>query len=294
MSWGKNRDDGDEPAQGLKGLLRSLLPGIPWAERAEAEETLALKAPQGMVFRVHNSNGVTRIAGEDRDDISVTVHKTARAESAEAAEALLSDIKLQIDDLGERLDVEVEIPRRWNRRGSANLCIKLPRRMEVWVAAANGRVDVEGIRGGVHARSTNGSAKISDVVGDVEVATTNAKVSCSCIQGGLTARSSNGKIEIDGHRGSVDASTSNGLIRATLEALGAGGVLLCTSNGRIVLDLPDDVDADIDMRVDNGVIRNDRELCQKGRESGGRVAGRLGQGGTSIKLRTSNGSISLH
>jgi hypothetical protein len=293
VSW-KNHKDGDEPAQGLKGLLRSLLPGIPWAERAESEETQVLKPPQGMVFRVHNSNGVTRIAGEDRDDIQLTIHKTARAESSEAAEALLREIRLQIDDLGERLDVEVEIPRRWNRRGSANLCIKLPRRMEVWVAAANGRVDVEGIRGGVHARSTNGSAKVSDVVGDVEVGTTNAKVSCCGIQGSLTARSSNGKIEIDQHRGSVDASTSNGLIRASLDAVGAGGVLLCTSNGLIVLDLPDDVDADVDMRVDNGIIRNDRELDQMGRETGGRVAGRLGAGGKSIKLRTSNGSISLH
>lgn len=295
MSWRTHKECGDdEPAQGLKGLLRSLLPGIPWAERAETKETKTLKAPQGLVFRVHNSNGITRITGEDRADIEVTAHKTARAESAEAAEALLGEIQLVVQDTGDRLDIEVEIPRRWNRRGTANLCIKLPRRMEVWVAAANGRVDVEGIRGGVHARSTNGSARVSDVIGDVEVATTNAKVSCSCTCGKLLARSSNGKIEIDQHRGSVDASTSNGLIRASLEDVGEEGVLLCTSNGRIVLDLPDEVDADVDMRVDNGIIRNDRQLCQKGRETGGRVAGRLGTGGRPIKLRTSNGSIALH
>ena len=29
MSWGRDRDQDDEPAQGLKALLRSLLPGIP-------------------------------------------------------------------------------------------------------------------------------------------------------------------------------------------------------------------------------------------------------------------------
>ena len=54
------------------------------------------------------------------------------------------------------------------------------------------------------------------------------------------------------------------------------------------------LDADIDIRVDNGVIRNDRELYPKGRETNGRVAGRLGLGGKLIKLRTSNGSVSLH
>jgi len=294
MSWRRERDGDAEPAQGLKGLLRSLLPGIPWAERAETRETQQLAAPKGHVFRVHNSNGVTRISGEDRADIEVMAHKTARAESSEAAERLLEEIRLVFLDTGDRLDLEVEVPRKWNRRGTANLCIKLPREMEVWVAAVNGRVDVEGIRGLVHARSTNGSAKVSDVIGDVEIGTTNAKVSCSCICGKLVARSSNGKIEIDQHRGSVDASTSNGLIHASLDDIGAEGVQLATSNGRIVLDLPEHVDADVDIRVDNGVIRNDRELCHKGRETNGRVAGRLGLGGKLIKLRTSNGSISVH
>ena len=69
---------------------------------------------------------------------------------------------------------------------------------------------------------------------------------------------------------------------------------LATSNGRIVLDLPESVDADVDLRVDNGIIRNDRELQHKGRETNGRVVGRLGNGGRLVKLRTSNGSISLH
>jgi hypothetical protein len=294
VSWRDRKESGEEPTHGFKGLLRSLLPGIPWAERAESKDTQTFEPPKGLIFRVHNSNGLTRITGEDRDDIEVTIHKTARAESHDAAEALLREIQLDVQRPGGRLDLEVEIPRRWNRRGTANLCIKLPRRMEVWVAAANGRVDVEGIRGPVHARSTNGSAKVVDVLGDIEVATTNAKVSCASTCGKLLARSSNGKIEIDEHSGSVDASTSNGLIRASLEELGNDGVLLCTSNGRIVLDLPEQVDADVDIRVDNGVIRNDRELCQKGRETGGRVSGRLGIGGKLIKLRTSNGSISLH
>ena len=117
---------------------------------------------------------------------------------------------------------------------------------------------------------------------------------CHCIEGRLIARSSNGKIEIDEHCGSIDASTSNGLIRSRLDDLGKEGIQLATSNGRIVLDLPDEVDADVDIRVDNGVIRNDRSLEKTTRDTGGRVLGRLGAGGPLIKLRTSNGSVSLH
>src|SRR6267143_4767004 len=107
MSWGRDRDQDEQPAQGLKALLRSLLPGIPWAERAEMRETQVFPAPRGQVFRVHNSNGVTRITGEDRADIEVNAHKTARAESREAAEALLKEIRLAFHDTGDRLDLEI-------------------------------------------------------------------------------------------------------------------------------------------------------------------------------------------
>ena len=91
----------------------------------------------------------------------------------------------------------------------------------------------------------------------------------------------------------MDASTSNGLINASLSAVGKDGVMLATSNGRIRLELPEDVDADVDLRVENGIIRNDRTLCRAVRESNGRVRGTLGRGGVLIKLRTSNGSITI-
>lgn len=286
-------DDGPEEQRGFTGFLRSLLSGIPWSERAEREETVIVDAAsEGL--RIHNPNGRTKVTGEDRSDIEVTSFKTARAESEEAAAELLDDIQVVITETVNGLELEVETPRRWNRRGGANLRVRVPRETMLAVTAANGRIHIEGIRGRVKARSTNGAACVSDIVGDVMVTTSNAKVSCNCIRGKLLARSSNGKIEIDAHCGSVDASTSNGLIRVCLEKLGEEGIQLATSNGRIVLDLPEETDAEIDIRVDNGIIRNGRTLEKTTRETGGRVLGRLGDGGPLIKLRTTNGSISLH
>ncbi len=291
----RRRQEGDPAAgEGFTGFLRNLLSGLPWSERAERKEVLSFGAPVQGLLKIHNSNGRTRVTGEDRPDIEVTSFKTARAESQDAAKSMLDEIQLVFQEKPDGLSLEVEVPGKWNRRGSANLWVKLPHEMMVAVTAVNGRVDVQGIRGSVTARSSNGSATVTDVVGDVNVATSNAKVCCQSIEGSLIARSSNGKIEIDQHSGSIDASTSNGLIRAAIGAIGKAGITLATSNGRIVLDLPKEIDADVDLRVDNGVIRNDRELCKKLRETGGRVLGRLGGGGPLIKLRTSNGSISLH
>ena len=282
-----------DPRGGFTGFLRSLLAGIPWSDRAEGEDTLDLERPAGGIFRLHNANGHTHVTGEDRTDIRVSARKVARAESEEAAKALLEEIRIASREIGDALELEVEMPRKWNRRGHVNLDVRVPRELRVEVTAVNGRVEVEGVRGPIQIRSSNGSANVHDTVGDIDVATSNAKVSCHCTCGRLVARSSNGKIELDEHRGSVDASTSNGLICASLEQVGKQGVQLATSNGRIVLELPEELDADVDIRVENGIIRNDRKLCKAIRESNGRLRGRLGSGGTLIKLRTSNGSISL-
>ena len=278
---------------GVGGFLRSLLAGVPWSETARREERLEFDAPTARELRIRNPNGQTRIIGEDRDTISVDAEKKARAESFEAAERLLNEIKIVSNEREGRLELDVDIPRKWNRHGNANLEVRVPRGTQVSVIARNGKICAEGLRGRLHARSSNGAVRIVDVVGDIDVETSNAKVSCQCTCGRLMARSSNGKIELNDHKGSIDATTSNGLIHASLEEIGDEGVQLSTSNGRIILDLPDDADAEIDIRVDNGVIRNHRTLQMKGREQVGRLRGRLGCGGIPIRLRTSNGTISL-
>jgi DUF4097 and DUF4098 domain-containing protein YvlB len=296
MTFRRTDGDADDATSGhgFGSFLRSLLTGVPWSERAEREEELTLASPASRTFRIHNANGRTRVIGEERDDIAVRAVKVARAESSAAAQDLLDQIRLLHAIASDRaLEIEIDAPRKWNRRGHVNLELHVPRGTNVEIVASNGRVGIEGLRAAVRARSSNGAVDLCDCVGDIEIATSNAKVCCCTTRGRLVARSSNGKIELDDHCGSLDASTSNGLIRAAMTEMGEEGVQLATSNGRIVLELPEKVDADVDIRVDNGVIRNDRPLCKAARERSGQVRGRLGRGGATIKLRTSNGSISL-
>lgn len=277
----------------VRNLIKSLLAGVPWSEKAETEEVIRLAAPPGARLRIHNANGKTQISGEERSDIEIRAHKVARAESQQAARELLGSMRVIHGLVAGVTDLEIDIPRKWNRRGQVSLEIRVPRASSVEIIASNGKVGIENLQGSVVARSSNGSVEIQQVTGDVEIATSNARVCCSGVCGRLVARSSNGKIEIKEHRGSVDASTSNGLICASLESMGESGVQLATSNGRILLELPEEVNADVDIRVDNGIIRSERELAKADRERSGQLRGRLGSGGGAIKLRTSNGSITL-
>ena len=282
-----------EQDRGLSSFLRSLLAGIPWSESAHGEERLQLDAPSRGLVEIHNANGRIEVIGEDRTDIAVTANKHARAESEQAARQLIECIRIEATELGGNLELDVAVPRKWNRHGSADLEIRVPRQLHVRAASVNGKLCISDLRCAVQARSSNGSVHIRNVDGDVEIATANAKVCCAGTHGRLVVRSSNGKIEIEEHKGALDASTSNGLIQASLEEFGREGVSLATSNGRIVLELPEDPDAEIDIRVDNGVIRSEIPLGPEGRHNNGRVRTRLGRGGPPIRLRTSNGTTSL-
>lgn len=278
---------------GLSHFLRSLLSGIPWSERAVEDFEVEFDAPDAGRIEIANANGKTRVIGEDRPDILLRGHKNARAESEQAARTMLDAIRVRSEEVAGVLSVEAEIPRKWNRHGSIDFEVRVPRDTEVDISAANGKVCLQGLRHGVRAHSSNGSMRLDDIVGDIDLTTANAKVSCKCTCGRLVARSSNGKIEVNEHRGTIDATTSNGLILATLKELGIDGVTLATSNGRIVLELPEHPDADVDIRVDNGVIRSDLCLGEDAQDTAGRLRGRLGRGGCPIKLRTSNGTISV-
>jgi hypothetical protein len=101
---------------GFGQFLRSLLAGVPWSERAETEEVLELDRPRAGLLRVHNANGRIRLVGDERDNVEVRAAKTARAESSEAAQRLLRDIRLLHETHAGALELEVDIPRRWNRR----------------------------------------------------------------------------------------------------------------------------------------------------------------------------------
>lgn len=289
----RKQDDGETSGPSFGGLLRSLFSKIPWGETQTAEESQRVPAPPGQAVAVRNANGKTRVLGEDRDDIEIRVMKIVRAECSEVAEKLLESIKVQQSGGDDVLELEVHIPRKCARHGVCHVELRVPRETKVALSSTNGKICLEGIDRSIRARSSNGSISIREVKGDIDVTTANAKVACRCTHGHLRARSSNGKIEVGGHQGSLDASTSNGVIKASLEGLDETGVSLTTSNGRIALELPDQPDADVDIRVENGLIRNDLELEDKSGDATGRVRGRAGKGGTPIRLRTSNGTISL-
>lgn len=124
-----------------------------------------------------------------------------------------------------------------------------------------------------HGRTVNGSVEATDLASDVMAVTVNGSVALSTT-GTATARSVNGSLDVRmGTAPTRDAEFE-------------------TVNGRIVLDVPDDMGARVEARWLNGGLDADLPMTL-GSMSRGRASATLGQGGPTIHLKTVNGSIRI-
>ena len=123
-------------------------------------------------------------------------------------------------------------------------------------------------------RMVNGSIRAEDLTADVRVRTVNGSVRLSTSQG-------------------ASAETVNGSIRAAFgETAWEGEAVFETVNGSIRLEVPEQVNADLEIRTTNGRITTDLPITTT-RATRRRVEGTLGEGGSDLRLKTVNGSITL-
>jgi DUF4097 and DUF4098 domain-containing protein YvlB len=128
---------------------------------------------------------------------------------------------------------------------------------------------------------------------NVDVSNTNGGIHLSDVTGALELDTTNGKIEVSRCAGSLDASTTNGSIHAELLRVNKGQPLSFeTTNGRIEVAVPANVAADIDASTTNGPISSDLPVLTRGTCSNS-LRGTVNGGGTSMRLRTTNGGITI-
>ena len=128
---------------------------------------------------------------------------------------------------------------------------------------------------------------------NLNVSNTNGGILLSHVTGAHELDTTNGKIEVSRCAGSLDASTTNGSIHAELLRVTKGQPLRFeTTNGRIEVAVPANAAADIDAATTNGSISSDLPVTTT-RTSSNSLRGTINGGGTSMRLRTTNGGITI-
>lgn len=217
-------------------------------------------------LEIINVNG--RITAEPADGTQVTVEarRTAKGSTDEAAKELLAKLEIREEVSDARVRVEARPPRLSGFSGhEIEFTIKVPKGVTVDLRTVNGGIRLNGLGGEVHAKTTNGGVKGSNV---------NARI--------LEASSVNGGIEIE-FGGPLDAG---------------GTVDIETVNGGVEVGLTSDSKATITARAVNGGVHVDGLDIQKQEQSSSfeskrRLEGTLNGGGAKVTISTTNGGVRL-
>jgi DUF4097 and DUF4098 domain-containing protein YvlB len=220
----------------------------------EFHQTYSL-SPGGQVS-LENVNGDVHITGWDQNQVKVDAIKTVWSGTS------LSDVKIEVDSRPDSIHIETKYPHHWfgDSHWRVDYTIMVPKHARIdKVGLVNGGIDVEEIDGQVNASSVNG------------------------------------RIQVRGISGSVDLSAVNGAIKTVLENPDVSNpVSLKTVNGSISLSLPPDTNANLSASTLNGGISCDFPIKINAGYVGHSLDGTLGKGGADVRLKTVNGSISVH
>ncbi len=268
------------------------------------------KIKPGGRLEVSNLNGGIEIIAWEKDEVEVNGVMYA------GTEAKLRGMKVETDSQPESLRLKTVRPEGMNCNCGAKYVIRVPKK--IWlsnIASSNGGIKVEDVDGEARLETSNGSVKLFRHTGKVNVKTSNAGIEAMSLSGDFSGRTSNGGIKVDGLKGAFEADTSNASITARIDKLPAGRPLKAdssnghielylpdyadqpiaatTSNSGITLRLPASVNAEIRASTSNSSISNDFEMTATGENSKHRLEGRLGKGGATIRLGSSNGGIKI-
>lgn len=217
------------------------------------EQTLALSG--GTIAIDGKQNGGVSVKGWDQNQVLVRARVQAGAPTASEAEALGRQVRIETN--GAKIFASGPDGRKdynWN----VSYEVFVPRRADLSIETTNGGIAIVDVNGRIDFTALNGGVVLKRVGGAVRGSTTN---------GGLV-------IELTGDRWDGDSLD------------------VSTTNGGVILSVPENYSAHLQTGTVNGSVNVDFPVTVQGRINK-QIAVNLGSGGASIKAMTTNGGVHL-
>lgn len=213
-----------------------------------------LPLPAGGALSLTNVNGSVQIIGWDKDQVEIHAVKTALNDPQD-----IERVKIDVESDSNDVAINTIYPQGSGVAVTVDYRIRVPE-----------KVLLDGID------TVNGDVHIARITGAGELA------------------SINGTVEVLDSTGRFSAKTTNGDVRMELKGLPEGGPMqLATVNGSVILSLPSDSGAQLNVISRNGDFHSDFALRSLGAYNPSVFRGELGAGGGQILLTTVNGAIRI-
>jgi hypothetical protein len=285
--------------------------------------TKSSKVGRDGTLDLQNIAGDIIVTGGNGDEIRIEAVKRARARDDADARQLLDELRIEVIELGNRVEVRTQYPRnRRNYSGSVDYTITMPTGGSATLRSVSGDVRVTNIRGEVRAESVsgnmvaNGATRLSlvkTVSGDIDVTngSSEGEVTVSTVSGDLTARSLKARaLDLSSVSGDViltDVVTDRAMVKTVSGGIEYFGPLLrngryemTAHSGAIRLAVPNTSGFDLEATTFNGDVRSDFPLTLRdsmgdhGKGLGGlnrSIRGSFGDASAIVLLKSFSGDI---
>ena len=208
----------------------------------------------GGSFELQNVNGPVQVEGWDRNVIEIHAVKIAKEKESD-----LERVTIEVDAKPNDVSVVTRYPQNEGVEVAVEYTIRVPHCARI-----------------EHIGTVNGTLKIAGVDSVEELRTVN------------------GNIEIYEGGGSVHAHTTNGNVHLELAHFAdQKGMAAETTNGSVLLAVPQDTQANLEARSLNGNFYSELPFSQETASRPREMRGRFGKGGPTIRLNTVNGGIRI-
>ncbi|UCE40470.1 MAG: DUF4097 family beta strand repeat protein [Candidatus Aminicenantes bacterium] len=252
-------------------------------KKGEINRTLHFQDSSGMKdLQVDNIFGSIVVTGYDGKEVKLFARKTIKARTEGRIQKAEQEVKLDITEEGNVIDIYVDGPfrnqhknrREWNDPGYQvhyDFDLKVPRKTNIYLKTA-----------------TDGKIEVNNIEGEFQVRHANGKIVMRDIAGSGTARTANGEVKIQFAKNpDSDCSfkTVNGDVDVTFEKNLSADFLLKTRFGEAYSDFP------VSLLPVQSAATEERKNGKYVYRSNSSVGVRVGSGGPQIAMDTLNGNL---
>jgi len=276
----------------LPCLAALLLLGGPATTRAEEVAKTFTVSGHARV-RVQTDDGSVRVSTGDIKQVEVRV--------VYSGYKLDKDLHVSTSQNGDQVEVIAKTSSNWGIHwgvSHTNLRVEvhMPKDTDLEVSSGDGSVEADSINGNLDVKTGDGSIRVQGAHGDIRLRTGDGSIEGQNLDGRADVTTGDGHVNLEGRFDVLNIKTGDGSV--TARARGGSKVQsswnIHTGDGSIDLELPGEIQANIDASTHDGHISLGIPVTVEGTFSTTQIHGKMNGGGTPIIVRTGDGSIHLN
>lgn len=242
--------------------------------------------------RVETDDGAVRVTSGDIKQVEIRI--------VYSGYKLDRDLRVSTEQNGDSVEVTAKTSGGgfWNwgpRHANLRVEVHMPTNADLSVRSGDGSVEATTINGNVDVTTGDGSITVDGMKGSMRFRSGDGHIEGRGLDGMVDASAGDGHISLDGRFDGLNIRTGDGSVsaRATAGSKLTTGWTIHTGDGSVDLEVPGDLQADLDASTHDGHISLGLQVVVEGTFSSSSIHGKLNGGGQTLAIHTGDGSIHL-